>query len=156
FDIDATLAFTPGELTFSTPLQIRGLPNPLTLNTKGNYEFADGALEVHVDVPPLTFSEGEGALSSWVEDWSYPADLLAGSLQGLAATVHWQADAPLRASVHASLQELGGFYNTFFFSGLNGALQADMVSDDTLKLSVPATQLRMASVDVGIPLTNIA
>ena len=155
FDVDLAATLTDDRLTFSTPLVLRGLPSPFAVTAKGSYAFERAVLDVQADLPALAFDDKSGSLSSWIGDWPYNADVLAGSLQGLAATVRWQKDAPMTANVHASLQEVGGFYESFFFSGLNGALEADLSFGDTLTLQVPPLALRLASIDVGVPIENV-
>jgi len=112
-------------------------------------------LEAKLTLPELEFNEEGRGLSNWVSNWSYPADVLAGKVEALELEVLWRADAPLNAKVKADLQQLGGFYEAYFFSGLSGVVEAEVSMGDTLTVTTAPMSLQLADIDVGVPITNV-
>lgn len=155
FDIDATVTLTDSGLSFSTPLTLRGTPAPLAPTASGSYGFENQTLEAKLTLPELEFNEEGRGLSNWVSNWSYPADVLAGKVEALELEVLWRADAPLNAKVKADLQQLGGFYEAYFFSGLSGVVEAEVSMGDTLTVTTAPMSLQLADIDVGVPITNV-
>lgn len=156
FDIDGTVVRKQDQLVFNTPLLLRNAPADAGIGVNGKYDLASGAASGHLTMPRLEFAESERALSAWLSGWPYPFDLLTGAVAA-EVDLQWQpAAAVLRADVRATLQDIAGFYGDYFFGGLSGEVQGIADIADTVSLETPPLGLTIASVDVGVPLDNIA
>ena len=154
FDVDANLVLSQNTLTFNTPLLLRNMPPDPGITTEGTYDLATGAVNLRASLPPVEFMEAGRPLSGWVSDWSYPFDLLTGSLAA-EIELQWQAEV-LTAKLTGTLKEVGGFYGDYFFRGMNGALQTNLDNAETFTIATPPLALTIAGIDVGVPLDNLA
>ncbi|MGV3592550.1 MAG: YdbH domain-containing protein [Gammaproteobacteria bacterium] len=142
-----------GTLGFETTLFTRGTPSPLDVAVNGTYALDNGVAELQLMLPETAFTDQGRALSSWFRDWPFAFDVLAGSVAA-DASLQWR-EGVLVGDVTMELDELGGFYNDFFFRGLDGMLQADVDTAGVFPVSTPPLSLRAAGVDVGLPMENL-
>ncbi|HWK53416.1 MAG TPA: YdbH domain-containing protein [Hyphomicrobiales bacterium] len=162
FDLDAALELDAQQtLHLDTAVVLRNTPQNLQPQLRGTYQLANGNAEIQLNVPPLQFTEPGATLVSWFDDWPYPADILTGTL-ALDLHATWQSGAnaaapgKLVADVDATLSELGGFYDTFYFRGLDGRLTAHVENAETLTFSTPPLHLSLAGIDAGVPMENLS
>ncbi len=154
-DVDATISINDDIVSFNTPLLLANAPGDAGITTEGQYNLDTGALNLHASIPPVTFMEGSAQLSAWVSEWSYPFDLLTGSLAA-EVDVDWQKDAALTLSLNGTLNDAGGFYNDIFFRGVSGDVQATLDTGAAFPIDTPPLKLTVAGIDVGLPIENVA
>jgi hypothetical protein len=154
FDIDAAAMLESGVLTFTTPLVLHGAPKPAVITASGDYSFATGAVHAQLDSSSLAFTAAS-PLSSWLREWPYPFDVLTGAVEALEADARWQPGGALTATIKGTLRDIGGAYETYVFSGLNGPIEAEMSFGDPFMLVTPPLSVKLANLDVGVPLTNL-
>jgi hypothetical protein len=110
-------------------------------------------------LPALSFTAEEG-LSTLFTAWPHPFGLLGGTLD-MDLALQWQqassAEAALswQGTLAAGLDQGAGFYGEQFFSGLNTRFTARLDSTLPLLLDLPPTDLQVAAVDIGFPLTDL-
>ena len=153
FDVSATLTVEGDTLAFNTPLRLREGPAASAITLDGTYDFASSVARIHGTLPELMFMEEGSALSSWFSNWPYHFDVLTGAVAG-------ELDVTLQSGVvtgtaSGKLINLGGFYEDFFFRGVNGALQAVIDTTGALPVTVPPLTLTAAGFDVGLPMENL-
>jgi hypothetical protein len=154
FDVDAALTLQDGVLSFTSPLVLHGAPMPLVFAASGAYTFTSGAVNLQLTTSSLEFTQGS-PLSAWLREWPYSFDVMTGSVEALAVEAQWQPAAALTATVSGTLREIGGAYASFVFAGLNGPIETELGFGDSFTLATPPLSLTLASLDVGLPLTNL-
>lgn len=163
FDIAAELTREQQTLSFSTPLLLRDMAADPGITLNGSYDLDSGFATVKAGLASMEFAEGR-ALSNWIDGWPYAVDLLTGSVSA-ELDLQWQpgeasdegnGEGKLTGSVSALLQDLAGSYEDVFFRGLNTELSGTVDSSAPMPLDTPPLALTLTSVDVGLPLENIA
>ena len=99
-------------------------------------------------------------MSAWLSGWPYGFDLLTGTLTA-EVDLQWQpavasSAGVLHTNMTANLQDVAGFYGDYFFGGLSGDLQGSADVADMITMETPPLTLTIASIDVGVPLDNVA
>ena len=174
FDIDARLALEQNQLSFNTPLLLQNAPAAAGMTTAGSYDLATGIANMHVSLPPLEFMEGQ-SLSALMGELPYPFDLLTGSLAA-EVELNWQPGTAagtdtdpepgvMTSKLTTTLKDLAGYYGDYFFRGLNTELEASIAyiasiesieSPAVFTLESPPLTLSISSIDVGVPIDNVA
>jgi len=167
--IDSSLKgikMTAGELSFK-PLDLQGswqltgetLKGRLQLNDRAGLIRFSGDLKHHIgsglgrldtQLNTLEFHQNKTYLPHLIEDWPYPLDLFAGQLRA-NVLLTWDA-SQAHAKGRVQLTDVGGFYDTNLFHGLNTELLIDVPLAD---FNVVAEQFKVDSLDVGIPIKNV-
>jgi hypothetical protein len=160
FDIDATVVREQNQLSLSTPLLLRNAPADAGITASGNYDLASGTANAKLTVPRIEFTDSGRALSAWLSGWPYGFDLLTGTLTA-EVDLQWQpavasSAGVLHANMTANLQDVAGFYGDYFFGGLSGDLQGSADVADMITMETPPLALTIASLDVGVPIDNVA
>jgi len=160
------IKITAGELSFK-PLDLQGswqltgetLKGRLQLNDRAGLIRLRGDLKHHLgngrgrldtQLNTLEFHPNKMYLPHLIESWPYPLDLFAGQLQANALLTWDASQAHVKGRVQ--LSDVGGFYDTNLFHGLNTELLIDAPLAD---FNVVAEQFKVASLDVGIPIKNV-
>jgi len=157
--LDATLDYRSGSVQLAGKLLLPQAPVDPDISFALQHHAGQGNGELQLTLPALGFSAEEG-LSTLFAAWPQPFDLLGGTLD-MELAVQWQmassAEAVFswRGSLAAGLDQGAGFYAEQFFSGMNVRFTARLDSTLPLLLDLPPTDLQVAAVDIGFPLTDL-
>jgi len=155
FDLAATLTLADAELQFDTPLLLR-TSGDSGLRVQGVLDLAAGGGTAQLVLPQLDLAGEGNSLSARLGGWPWEADVVGGTLAA-ELDLAWQAGASgaVTGTLNATFASVAGFYGSSFFRGLDLGFAAAVDTSATLPLTTAPMQLRVAELDVGLPLRNI-
>ncbi len=109
-----------------------------------------------VDIKTEQFDLGDRKLSKRLRGWPYPADIVAGTVTG-GVDLNWQLPPEglqWQGRGEFRLNEIAGKFNDIAAIGVGGKIRV-LIDNGELRSEVPA-ELRIARIDVGLPITEIA
>ena len=156
-ELSATFLLEPMQATAQGSLAT--LDKGLVVQAQGRHEFATGNGHAQFALPPVVFAEAGRQLGQLLRPWPYPVDLIAGRLSASGHLV-WHTvkrskgldTLRIEDDLSLHLEELAGHYQEIAFSGLSARLA---LADHSAWRTTETVQLRIASVDIGIPITNL-
>ena len=156
-------------LAFNTPLLLPNAPTDAQLHASGSYNLETGTGKLKMRLPPLILTGVGNSLSSYLDGWPYPADVMTGTLAldldvqvqpGMAAnapTDDAEAGMKITGTTKIVLTDVAGFYEENFFRGLHTTFAADYDSAAVvLPVSTPPLAFTVDEINVGLPITDVA
>ena len=132
------------------------IANQLQAQANGEFNLATQAGTLNWEIAPYFFSSIT-PLSALVTQSIIKTDIVAGSIAGSGnltlgtdADGNWQAAGP----ANIQLNELAGFVEDVFYVGLTSEIKTVVADNWSLK-SAELLTARIATLDVGLPLTDI-
>jgi len=115
------------------------------------HNFSSGQGYLNSKLQRLNFQQDQSYLPRLFENWTYPFDLFTGRLD-MSTQLNWDT-GQVYTKGRLTLTDVGGFYDTNLFRGLNSELLIDATLDD---IKLTAKQFTVASVDAGVSVENIS
>jgi len=131
-------------------VQLKDTAGVIAVSGKMKHNLNSGRGTLTSQLQGLEFRQKETYLPNIFEAWPYPFDVFSGQL-ALGSTLSWDA-SQVRVKGRLQLKDVGGFYDTNLFYGLNTELIFDGPLAD---IKVVAEQFKIDSLDVGIPIENV-
>lgn len=126
----------------------------MTINGQMKHNLDSGRGSFKLQLQTLEFRQSETYLPKLFTSWTYPFDLFSGQLE-MSSTLSWdtsQEEVTGRLQGRVQLKDVGGFYESNLFYGLNTELTVDAPLAD---LKVEAKQFTIDSLDAGISVENV-
>lgn len=142
------------ENVLSGTLALNDRSGVMTVNGQLKHNLDSGRGTFNSQLQTLKFRQSEIYLPKLFMSWTYPFDLFAGQLE-MSSTLSWdtsQEEVMARLQGRVQLNDVGGFYESNLFYGLNTELTVDAPLAD---LKVVAKQFTIDSLDAGIPVKNV-
>lgn len=113
-----------------------------------NLKTGKGQLESRLDT--LRFTKTQSYLPRLFNNWPYPFDLFEGEVD-MTSLITW-GDRELDIQGLLTLSDIGGFYDSNLFRGLNAQIA---INGPLEKPVIMTERLVVSSLDVGLPVNNI-
>jgi len=161
-DLDGTVMLAGPQLDFATALRFRDGTVASDLRVQGRHDLASAAGSASLVLAPLQLAEGS-TLGQRLGQWPYTWDLVLGSLDAglqlqweeVPATAGTAATTQLAGTVSASLAGVAGYYDSSLFHGLATTVTGEIDTAQPLLFGTPPLELRLAELDVGLPLQDL-
>ncbi|MGA0806502.1 MAG: intermembrane phospholipid transport protein YdbH family protein [Pseudohongiellaceae bacterium] len=160
FDMDAALTLDGPQFGFDAAVLLRDGSVPTDLRVQGRHDLATSSGSALVRLAPLELAE-DSTLAQRIGNWPYALDLVVGDLAA-ELQLQWQevaGTAPtqtrLTGSMAATLDGVGAYYGTTLLRGLDTEVRATLDTTQPLPLGTAPIDLRVAGLDIGLPLQDL-
>ena len=138
------------EKTLRGTLAFKDAAGVMAVRGKLKHNFDSGRGYFNSQLQELEFRQSATYLPNLFEAWPYPFDVFAGQLK-MNSKLSWDA-AQVHVKGRLQLKDVGGFYDTNLFHGLNTQLLVDAPLAD---LKVIAKQFKIDRLEAGISIKNV-
>lgn len=150
--LQARLQASPEELT--TTASLHAADNKFVVSIKASHDLQHKRGKAVIDLPGISLVATDDIPGKLLRHWPYPVHIESGTLTG-QSHINWRQKKSrlvLDQSAQLQLENIQGRFQKYPFSGLQGKLSIKGI--DSLRIST-SRELRLASIDPGLPITDI-
>lgn len=136
--------------TVQASLQLNDNAGLVVVNGELTHNLGSGRGQLTTQLQGMEFHQNKSYFPRLIENWHHPFDLFAGQLD-MNSKLTWD-NSQLYVKGRLQLHDIGGFYDTNLFYGLNTEVQIDGPLAD---IKVRAESFKVAKMDVGIEVKNV-
>lgn len=161
-DLDGSLLLSGQQVDFDSAVRFRDGAVPTDLRVQGSYDLTRAAGTASVELAALQLAEGS-TLGQRLGQWPFTWDLVLGNIdadlqlqwQDVTDTASGELTTQLTGTVAATLTGVAGYYGSSLFHGLATTFTGDIDTAQPLLIGTPPLELRLAGLDVGLPLQDL-
>ncbi|MES3007802.1 MAG: YdbH domain-containing protein [Pseudomonadota bacterium] len=128
------------------------------LTAESNIDLNNGTAQIHAEIPQLQFGPDQQGLAYWFQDLPFEADIIAGSVAASADLQLRMDDVAgilVSGPIQLSADKLSGFYTNTAIVDFTTTLSGELIESRDF-ISRQTQQIRIGSVNPGVPVENIA